>query len=105
MDWLGAPDQGAVTSPLRPLGRNGEEIELTEEAMEINPQPSLINGEITYIVYKTPAGLTAMAGIAGASYEHVMCASHAGTEFRSVRRAGLTKPWMTGSHGSIKTGR
>jgi hypothetical protein len=29
MDWLGAPDQGAVTSPLRPLGRNGEEIELT----------------------------------------------------------------------------
>jgi hypothetical protein len=28
MDWLGAPDQGAVTSPLRPLGRNGEEIEL-----------------------------------------------------------------------------
>jgi hypothetical protein len=30
MDWLGAPDQGAVTSPLRPLGRNGEEIELTD---------------------------------------------------------------------------
>jgi hypothetical protein len=29
MDWLGAPDQGAVSSPLRPLGRNGEEIELT----------------------------------------------------------------------------
>jgi hypothetical protein len=29
MDWLGAPDQGAVTSPLRPLGRNGKEIELT----------------------------------------------------------------------------
>jgi hypothetical protein len=29
MDWLGAPDQGAVTSPLRPLGRNGREIELT----------------------------------------------------------------------------
>jgi hypothetical protein len=31
MDWLGAPDQGARTSPLRPLGRNGREIELTEE--------------------------------------------------------------------------
>jgi hypothetical protein len=29
MDWLGAPDQGTVTSPLRPLGRNGGEIELT----------------------------------------------------------------------------
>jgi hypothetical protein len=29
MDWLGAPDQGARTSPLRPLGRNGREIELT----------------------------------------------------------------------------
>jgi hypothetical protein len=29
MDWLGAPDQGAVSSPLRPLGRIGEEIELT----------------------------------------------------------------------------
>jgi hypothetical protein len=29
MDWLGAPDHGAITSPLRPLGRNGEEIELT----------------------------------------------------------------------------
>jgi hypothetical protein len=27
---LGAPDQGAVSSPLRPLGRNGEEIELTQ---------------------------------------------------------------------------
>jgi hypothetical protein len=32
MDWLGTPDQGAVSSPLRPLGRNGEEIELTGEA-------------------------------------------------------------------------
>jgi hypothetical protein len=32
MDWLGAPDQGAVSSPLRPLGRNGEEIELTRDA-------------------------------------------------------------------------
>jgi hypothetical protein len=29
MDWLGTPDQGARTSPLRPLGRNGREIELT----------------------------------------------------------------------------
>jgi hypothetical protein len=29
MDWLGAPDQGTVTNPLRPLGRNGGEIELT----------------------------------------------------------------------------
>jgi hypothetical protein len=29
MDWLGAPDQGARTSPLRPLGHNGREIELT----------------------------------------------------------------------------
>jgi hypothetical protein len=29
MVWLGAPDQGAGSSPLRPLGRNGEEIELT----------------------------------------------------------------------------
>jgi hypothetical protein len=28
MDWLGAPDQGARTTPLRPLGRNGREIEL-----------------------------------------------------------------------------
>jgi hypothetical protein len=26
---LGAPDQGAGSNPLRPLGRNGEEIELT----------------------------------------------------------------------------
>jgi hypothetical protein len=30
MDWLAAPDQGAKTSPLRPLGRNGIEIELTK---------------------------------------------------------------------------
>jgi hypothetical protein len=29
MGWLGAPDQGARTSLLRPLGRNGREIELT----------------------------------------------------------------------------
>jgi hypothetical protein len=29
MDWLGAPDQGARTSPLRPKGRNVREIELT----------------------------------------------------------------------------
>jgi hypothetical protein len=29
MDWLGAPDQDARTSPLQPLGRNGREIELT----------------------------------------------------------------------------
>jgi hypothetical protein len=29
MDWLGGPDQGARTSPLRPLGCNGREIELT----------------------------------------------------------------------------
>jgi hypothetical protein len=34
MDWLGAPDQDAVSSPLRPLGRNGEEIELT---VTVNP--------------------------------------------------------------------
>ena len=27
--WLGAPDQGARSSPLRPLGRDGVEIELT----------------------------------------------------------------------------
>jgi hypothetical protein len=36
MDWLGAPDQGAVSSPLRPLGRNGEEIELTESARRVS---------------------------------------------------------------------
>jgi hypothetical protein len=30
MDWLGAPDQGARTRPLRRLGRNGREIELTD---------------------------------------------------------------------------
>jgi hypothetical protein len=29
-DWLGAPDQGARTSPLRRLGRNGREIERTD---------------------------------------------------------------------------
>jgi hypothetical protein len=33
MDWLGAPDQGAGSNPLRPLGRNGEEIELTQGAL------------------------------------------------------------------------
>jgi hypothetical protein len=31
MDWLGAPDQGAGSNPLRPLGRNGDEIELTTQ--------------------------------------------------------------------------
>jgi hypothetical protein len=30
MNWLGAPDKGARTSPLRALGRNGREIELTQ---------------------------------------------------------------------------
>jgi hypothetical protein len=34
MDWLGALDQGVVSSPLRPLGRNGEEIELTTESLQ-----------------------------------------------------------------------
>ena len=29
MVWLGAPDQGARSSPFRPLGRDGVEIELT----------------------------------------------------------------------------
>jgi hypothetical protein len=41
MDWLGAPDQGAVSSPLRPLGRNGEEIELTEARLR---QDTMIQG-------------------------------------------------------------
>lgn len=47
--------------------------------MEINPQPSLINGEL-HIVYKTR-----LAGIAGVSGERVVRASHAGEEFRSGR--------------------
>jgi hypothetical protein len=33
MDWLGAPDQGAVTSPLRP---NGGEIELTRTTTSLH---------------------------------------------------------------------
>jgi hypothetical protein len=43
MDWLGAPDQGARTSPLRPLGRNGREIELTF-SLSISPT-TLLNLE------------------------------------------------------------
>jgi hypothetical protein len=39
MDWLGAPDQGVGSSPLRPLGRNGEEIELTVSPIYLLPQP------------------------------------------------------------------
>jgi hypothetical protein len=50
MVWLGAPDQGAGSNPLRPLGRNGEEIELTVSSMQRQPQ-KLVN-PVIFLSYK-----------------------------------------------------
>ena len=54
MVWLGAPDQGARSSPLRPLGRDGVEIELTTRAAGCNSQQAaskrLLDGSKTLLL-------------------------------------------------------
>jgi hypothetical protein len=56
MNWLGAPDQGAVTSPLRPLGRNGREIELTE----MTPNEKVLHESIATFHGPLPAQIVLM---------------------------------------------
>jgi hypothetical protein len=59
MVWLGAPDQGAGSSPLRPLGRNGEEIELTHWSIKMKNETQLNeSGRVAYEETLTGSHLT-----------------------------------------------